>query len=329
MFFAVGSGTVVERRGHDDATAAAPGLGGCCLGGSRVFATCFIPRCHHRLLSCGATSFRDEADVCPRRMWEKGVMCPSSSSTSSSLRFRTAELFRRRGGEITSTSPPTCSGEVRAEGSKTSGLDRNKHTRPQDECRARGTAVMANGGVSNPASRLDALCSALPMRSDRGTGHVSSGLLSNVASWYRPFWGCGKGSNPLAAQRRASLSLGWVLSLRGPCCGADGFAFPLHCLSSTQRHSRVWEPRVSARPSRGCGSGAAESSPRDLGGRGSSPHFGGTRFAAAQVTTIPGGSSVPGGHRSTPSPPSGWTGRGTGPRPGCPRRGVGYSWSFM
>lgn len=88
------------------------GLGVAVVGNARVIATRCIPRCHHRLLSHRATSFPDEADVCPQRMRKKGERCPSPSSASSSWRFLTAEPFRRRGDGTTSTSPPTCSGEV-------------------------------------------------------------------------------------------------------------------------------------------------------------------------------------------------------------------------
>lgn len=85
----------MERRRHGDARLREPArdLGVAVVGSARVVATRCIPRCHHGLLSHRARSFRDEADVCPRRMRTKGERCPSPSSASSSWRFRTAELF--------------------------------------------------------------------------------------------------------------------------------------------------------------------------------------------------------------------------------------------
>lgn len=177
------------------------------------------------------------------------------------------------GGEAAGQPRPLPSARAKCElrGGRTSGLDPNTHTRPLDECRARGTAVIANGGVSNPSSRPNALCSPPPMRSSRGTGHASSGRLSNAVSGYRPFWGCRKGVDPACCTAPCHLLLRLGSVAAGSCCGAATVGFPLHRLSSAQRRSRVWEPRMSARPGRGCGSGAAGSSFRDLGVRGCSP----------------------------------------------------------
>lgn len=78
-------------------------------------------------------------------------------------------------------------------------------------------------------------------------------------------------------------------------------------------------PARPARPGTGCGSGAAGFHFRDLGFRGCSPAA--QRGPAplppgGRLARIPGGSRIPSRHRSAPTPPGGWTGRGGPSAPG-------------
>lgn len=196
------------------------------MGSVRVVATRCIPRCHHGLLSHRARSFRDEADVCPRRMRTKGERCPSPSSASSSWRFRTAELFpaERRPDNLDLSHllgrSVSCGG-AEPLGSiltHTPVLWTNAEPGAQQSLLTAGLATPRRDRMRFAALRR---CGAVEERDMRPRDACQTRSLG-----IGPFGGAGKGSTPLAAQRRATFSFGWVLSLRVPVAGQPRLVSP-------------------------------------------------------------------------------------------------------
>lgn len=136
--------------------------------------------------TAGAGAFRGEADVCPRRAGGGGGGLPFFPVELSAFPQRGAVPGGEAEGQPRPSLPPVrarCEPRGEAPPSPSPWCPSDSLRAPsispppaQGRPQSRGQTSIANGGVSNRSSRLDAPCRAPEMRSGRRTGQAPAGL---------------------------------------------------------------------------------------------------------------------------------------------------------